>query len=249
MDRYEPSRYWGERLGKDFNLRGTGHLSYSEGYNRWLYRQKARALSEAHAAAGVARDAKCLDIGSGVGWVVAWLLERQRDVEGCDIVPEAVERLAAQFPDARFFEAEIGKTRIPREDDTYDLITVMDVLYHVPDDGLFAAALADITRVLRPSGKLIVTDGLGKQDLTPSEHVRFRSAETWKRASAAAGLEFEAVGPLYRWLSRDRGERVFDRLPGKVRGPIEYALEISGVGQAHMRYAVLTGSAQDDSAG
>ena len=33
---YDATAYWQQRLERDFDLRGTGHLGYSLAYNRWL---------------------------------------------------------------------------------------------------------------------------------------------------------------------------------------------------------------------
>ena len=46
-EQHRPEAYWSERLDGEFNLKGTGHIGYSRGYNRWLYRAKGRALRRA----------------------------------------------------------------------------------------------------------------------------------------------------------------------------------------------------------
>src|SRR4051794_17104292 len=147
-DPYEPERYWSERLGQEFTLRGTGHVSYSQSYNRWAYRVKKRALDGA--LAGVPSGSRVLALGSGVGWGVSRLLDRGYRVEGCDITTVAVERLSARFPQASFFTLAVGSDEIPRPAGTYDAATMLDVAYHITDDQLWRAALEDLARVLRP---------------------------------------------------------------------------------------------------
>jgi hypothetical protein len=60
---YQPAEYWSRRLQEHFDLRGTGYLSYSSRYNRWLYRRKRRVL---RAALHDVPDASlALDVGPG----------------------------------------------------------------------------------------------------------------------------------------------------------------------------------------
>jgi SAM-dependent methyltransferase len=235
--RYDAAAYWEERLERDFDLRGTGHHSYSLAYNRWLYRAKARALERA--LCGVPADARALDVGCGTGWVVGRLLERGHEVEGCDIAAVAVERLARMEPRARFFETALGAEPLPRPDGSFGLVTALDVLYHLPDDTEFEHAVRDLARVLEPAGTLVVTDGLGERDRDPAAHVRFRSRPRWEAAARAAGLRGVASGPLYRWLSRDPDGGLLARLPDGVRGAIEYALDLVAPRTSHMHWAVF----------
>lgn len=238
MDQYEPTEYWSDRLRGELGLRATGHWVYSEAYNRWLYRAKRRALTKA--LAGVGPGFAALDVGSGTGWVVAQLLERGATVDGSDIAEPAVAALQERYPRLTFFELTIGTDRVPGPDASYDVVTAMDVLYHVTDDANWLGAVRELTRVLRPGGRLVVTDGLDSTDRDPAPHVRFRSIGRWLQAANDAGLELDQSGPLFRWLSRSRHETPgFRRLPDSVRGPVEYALELSAPRRPHMRWAAF----------
>ncbi|MDX6583395.1 MAG: hypothetical protein QOI10_2579 [Solirubrobacterales bacterium] len=233
---YEPERYWSDRLGENCNLRGTGHLDYNERYNAWLYRAKRRALRQA--LTGVRTTGPVLDVGSGVGWVVGQLLDLGLNVEGCDISSGAIEGLRRNYPDVTFFQFALGSQAIERADGYYALATMFDVAYHITDDELWIAGLAELARVLRPGGALIVSDGFGRVDRVPAAHVRFRSERTWRQAERV-GLTLVDIRPYFRWLSRDHAARGFRHLPDGVRGGIEYALESVARRTPHMRYAVL----------
>ena len=236
-DPYRPADYWSKRLAADFSLRGTGHQCYSEGYNAWLYKAKGRALDRA--LEGLTPPVAALDIGSGVGWVVEQLLARRFEVDGCDIADVAVERLQDRFPAVPFFRAEVGADPLPRPDASFDLVTMLDVAYHVVDEDRFDAAIADLARVLRPGGRLVVTDGLGDVDVVPAAHVRFRCRDRWEEAAAASGLVVADVFACFRWISRDQDVPVFRRLPGRIRGAIEYALDRTVPRSPFLRCAVL----------
>jgi SAM-dependent methyltransferase len=241
MSEYRPAEYWSRRLEREFNLRGTGHLQYNEAYNAWLYRAKRRALNRAMRCAG--RPSSALDVGSGVGWVVAELLGRGLDVEGCDIAPVAVDGLRRRFPERSFFQLALGDEAVPRPEASYDLVTALDVSYHITDDARWRLAVAEIGRVLCPGGSLIVIDGLGEREISPAAHVRFRSLDAWTAAGREAGLEIHALLPCYRWISRERGTGALSRLPDGVRGATEYALEWLVPRRPHMRCGVLRRSA------
>ncbi len=234
---YCPGEYWTRRLESERSLRGTGHILYSEGYNRWLYRAKRRALRRALGDA--VAQTRALDAGCGSGWVVGQLTAMGASVDGFDIAAPAVERLRAQSEGGDFFQLALGEEPIPRPDASYDLVTALDVAYHVVDDQRWENAVAEMARVLRPGGRLMVTDSLGPVDRRASAHVRFRSAQRWRDAASDAGLRLESTGPLYRWLSRDPGRGGFSRLPGRVRGALEYGLETLAPRSPHMRWAIL----------
>jgi len=236
-DRYEPGQYWSDRLEAGFNLRATGHWRYSEAYNRWLYRRKGRALRRAVAGLGPPLDA--LDIGSGTGWVIEQLVALGATVDGSDIAEPAVRQLSARYPGVSFFEVAIGTDRVPRPDRAYDLITALDVLYHVTDDAGWHDGVSELARVLRPGGRLVVTDGFGAQDIQPAPHVRFRTMGRWLDTAAKTGLELHETGPLFRWLSRSPETPGFRRIPDGARGAIEYALDRTLPQPAHMSWATF----------
>jgi SAM-dependent methyltransferase len=232
---YRPAEYWSSRLGRDFSLRGVGHVGYSERYNEWMYRQKRYALRRIlPARTGAVR---ALDVGSGVGWVVNELVAAGYDVEGCDISPMAVERLEARFPGRSFFTHALGDGALPRDDASFDVVTILDVTYHIVDDSLWARGLGELARVLRTGGHLVVIDRFGDEDEDKAAHVRFRSRRLWESAGAEVGLRLEEVIPVYRWLSRDHDEGLLRRLPGVVRGAVELGLERTVPRTPHMRAA------------
>lgn len=49
------------------------------------------------------------------------------------------------------FQVAIGTDPLPREDDTFDRVTMMDVGYHITDHAIWSAAVRDIAWVLKPT--------------------------------------------------------------------------------------------------
>ena len=187
---YEPATYWDTRLRRHFTLRGVGHQQYAERYNAWVYRAKARALHKLLPKA--AHGAQALDVGSGVGWVVQQLLEAGYNVTGCDISPYAVEQLSASFPDQTFFRLRLGEEALPDQDTRYDVVTILDVTYHIVDDAIWARGVHDLAAAVRPGGRLVVIDAFGAETRDPASHVRFRSLDMWRNVASDAGLRLES---------------------------------------------------------
>ncbi|HEX6391741.1 MAG TPA: class I SAM-dependent methyltransferase, partial [Solirubrobacteraceae bacterium] len=155
---YRAEEYWTDRLGRDCSLRGVGHASYSERYNAWVYRTKGRVLDEL--LSGVP-FADALDIGSGTGWVTEQLARRGAAVTGVDVAAPAVEHLRRRFPELTFVRLTVGDEPLPFPDASFDVVTMMDVAYHITDDARWANALGEIARVVRPGGRVVATDAFG----------------------------------------------------------------------------------------
>ena len=238
---YEPRAYWSQRLTGRSTLRATGNWSYGEPYNVWLYRAKRRALR--WALSGVPRQGAILDVGVGTGWGLGELLQwraPEQALEGCDIADVAVDQLRAEFPDVELFRAGVGSDPVPRPDGYYSLVTLVEVAFHITDDGVWRRAVEEIGRVLTPRGHLIAFDSFGRDAIDAAEHVRFRSRGSWEEAAAAAGLRLVAARPCFRWLSRPPEDSRLRAVPQRLRGVIEYGLElVAPTHPPHMQVALF----------
>ena len=105
-----------------------------------------------------------LDLGCGFGRHAYEVLRRGARVVACDMaIPELREvrnTYAAMVADGEI-SPETGATasagdatKLPFPDNTFDRIIASEVLEHVPDDH---AAMAELTRVLKPGGVLAAT--------------------------------------------------------------------------------------------
>jgi hypothetical protein len=74
---YRPEEYWESRMGQGFDLRGVGYPELSLAFNECMFQAIAastdRGLRRLGVDAAWLRDARVLDVGSGVGfWVDYW---------------------------------------------------------------------------------------------------------------------------------------------------------------------------------
>ncbi|CAN7422732.1 class I SAM-dependent methyltransferase [Rhizobium leguminosarum] len=103
---------------------------------------------------------RVLDVGCGPAWfwaATAGPLPADLDLTLADVsqgmVDEAVARCSAlPFGSVRGCQADAAA--LPFEDDAFDAVIAMHMLYHLPDP---AAGIADMSRVLKPGGSLAVT--------------------------------------------------------------------------------------------
>ncbi len=198
--RYDPKEYWDARLAQHAGLRGTGHISFAEGYNRWLYRAKERALLRALGDRPL-RDRKVLDVGCGNGHFVRWYRDRGAQVTGADISATGIEQLKKTYP-GEYHVMDVSAAEA-KPIGSFDVVNVWDVMYHIVDDNAFERALRFIASNVGPSGLLLMTDRLeAPADARAAEHVRMRCLRTYQRLLTGSGLDLVGRQFLYRWLNR-----------------------------------------------
>jgi len=128
-------------------------------------RQDARAEALAatvHAFVLPHGDERALDVGTGAGALALALAPLVREVVGVDRVPELLERArvrAGGLDNVTFVEGDAAA--LPFEDFSFDLVGTIRTLHHVPRPEL---VLAEMTRVARPGGTLLVVDQIAPVD-------------------------------------------------------------------------------------
>ncbi len=94
-----------------------------------------------------------LDAACGTGRHTVTLARHGHDVIGVDQSPEMLELAAVKVPGAQFRVGDL--TELPVPDASVDLVLCALALSHLHD---LAPAVAEFRRVLRPQGRLLVTD-------------------------------------------------------------------------------------------
>jgi SAM-dependent methyltransferase len=190
---YRPDSYWGGLL-EDDDLSRTGYADMPLEFNRWLYRNGQRNLDAFMRTQGVRVPERVFDAGAGTGfWVDHWLARGAKRVDGCDLVPAAVMRLAArQVGDFAIADLADG----PPTRSSYPLVSAMNVLLHITSDDAFSRALDGLASMVEPGGHLLlaepaVHDARRATPFDPATHARVRHLDAYH----APGLELVAVAP------------------------------------------------------
>ena len=189
-------------------------------------------------------DERVLDAGTGTGAAALALAPLVREVVAVDAVPELLDegrRRAAEFPNVTFVEADV--TRLPSGLGSFDLSCSLRVFHHVARPELAAAELA---RVTRPGGSILVVDEVASVDpLAALELNRFERLRDPTHARTLADIDlrhlFEANGLVLRRSEVVREDRDLEPYldlagcEGEAReqaravapGPSSYAAEIA----------------------
>jgi len=132
--------------------------------------------------AGVKEGESVLDVGCGTGTLAIAASRRVGDkgsVCGVDAAPEMVER-ARKKGDGLNIEFHLAVAeRLPFPDGQFDVVLNSFVLHHLPMD-IQGTALAEMRRVLKPSGRMFAADFDLDTSLTLIKEAGFTVIESGK---------------------------------------------------------------------
>jgi ubiquinone/menaquinone biosynthesis C-methylase UbiE len=162
--------------------------------------QDARAAElEAKVVRFVAPDGeeRAIDSATGSGALAFALAPHVREVVGVDLVPELLEqarRRAENVPNVSFVEGDAIK--LPFGYASFDLACTLRSLHHIARPEL---AVAELARVTRPRGRVLVVDQIAPVDpLAAAELNRFERARDPSHTRALADIDlrhlFESNG-------------------------------------------------------
>jgi MPBQ/MSBQ methyltransferase len=158
--------------------------------------EAARRLVEMHLAADTREEAKgvsvVLDVGCGLGAGAAMMADHYANalVLGANLSPVQARWGARHWPRARF--AAMNAVRLAVAADRVDRIHSVEAAFHFDSRERF---LAEARRVLRPGGKVILTDVTYRHELAdfvPPANV-WAGEDEYRRRCEGAGLEVERL--------------------------------------------------------
>ena len=111
-----------------------------------------------------------LDAGCGRGMYTQHFLRHARKVTAFDYSLEHVRRVHRRWgADSTLRVLVASATDIPLPDDTFDLVTHIEVIEHIERDD---AAIKELYRVTRPNGRLLLSTPTPPAPFEDKEHVR-----------------------------------------------------------------------------
>jgi SAM-dependent methyltransferase len=197
------------RVGTDTTFDALVGTEYDleEGYRQWsaTYDRPLRLFPieepPMHALIDALPPGTALDAACGSGRYSAHLATRGHEVIGVDRSEAMLDLAREKVPDATFRSGDL--TALPVPDRTFETVVCALALVHLPQ---VAAAMDEFARVLRPGGRLIVSDvhpflvGLAWQAQFPAAgggrgfmrlHQHLHSE--YLAAATAAGLTFRSL--------------------------------------------------------
>lgn len=173
---------------------------------------------------------RALDSGSGAGALAFALAPHVREVVAVDLVPELLEqgrKRGESFPNVSFVEGDA--TELAFEQASFDLTGSLRTLHHISRP---ERAVAELARVTRPGGRVLVIDQIASVDpLAAAELNAFERARDPSHARALADIDlrhlFEAnelvlLKAEYELQARDLGPYLdLAGCEGEARGRAE----------------------------
>ncbi len=158
--------------------------------HHWWYRGRRRIIRAEIDRLPIPAAARVLDAGCGSGRTLEELVDYGQ-VSGIELSPAAVE--VARARDCG--EVQIGRLEeLPWESETFDLITCLDVLEHLPDDRV---ALRELLRVTKPGGWMVATvpayQSLWSYHDEANHHYRRYERSTFRAAAIDGGWQVERM--------------------------------------------------------
>lgn len=187
--------FWERRLDEDWTESGVGYRALGRPFNTWMYRVRQEVfLREAGRLNPGGRNV--LDVGSGTGFYVRqWDRLGAGEITGCDVTEAAVQRLRTRFPEHRFARQDAADLN-SMETGSFDLVSCMDVLFHITDDARYAEALGEFARILRPGGRLVISENCLRRPEQRGERQVNRTLEWIFGALDRAGFDVVRRVPM-----------------------------------------------------
>lgn len=105
---------------------------------------------------GVCPSGRGLDVGCGTGVLAGRLAAAGLDMTGCDPSQGMLNVMRTRVPAVAAVAA--SGTALPFDDRSFDLVYCVAVMHHVAEPDAVRATLAEMVRVCRPGGSVVVWD-------------------------------------------------------------------------------------------
>jgi 2-polyprenyl-3-methyl-5-hydroxy-6-metoxy-1,4-benzoquinol methylase len=203
---FDTRAYWENRLGQDWSLQGVGFSRLGRRFNDWAYRLRGERFAElVEHYLPEHKSARVLDIGSGTGFYIdAWQRLGVREIIGMDLTDAAVANLKGAFPNVTFLRNDITEGIGDLAPESFDIVSCMDVMFHVVDTAKFAAAMDNVSSALRPGGHFVWSDFFVHGKEVVKNHIAWRSLYRVESILDHAGFDIVARKPLFFMMNEPR---------------------------------------------
>jgi SAM-dependent methyltransferase len=211
----DATQYWEDRHAAEATLDTVGWTGLGRAFNGRMYAVRRHVFQRVVSArVPIAGDPRVLDIGSGTGFYLdLWRDLGVRRIEGSDLSERAVTRLRAAYPGVPIHHLDLGSDAALPSPGGYDLVSVMDVLFHIVDEAAYRRAVENLGRLVRPGGHVVLSENFLNDRVVSGPEQVSRSEPEILGLLRRAGLEPMARAPMFvllngpvdsqsRWLQR-----------------------------------------------
>ncbi len=201
MSTFDPASYWEQRLSNDIGLHRVGHLAYGKAFNRALYAIRRYVFGKVvkrHVHDIAHKD--ILDCGSGTGFYLnLWSRQSPHSISGLDFTEASVEFCARRFPSITMYHCDLTNAESMRviANESKDIISVFDVLFHITDDEKYHKALHELGRIIKHDGILFYSDNIPRSGTKRERHIVHRSKDEVLQTLDEAGFEVLEIVPMF----------------------------------------------------
>lgn len=194
MDASSTAAFWDQRHRALEPFRSGGHIARTERENVAFYDARLGMIHQllGEFGGGPGRNT-LLDAGCGKGWFSHALARSGFRVLGLDSSPRAIDEARTSDADERTVFAQGDLTDAPIFG-AFDVVIVVDVLFHVLDDSHWTRSVESLASACAPGGTLLVTDTFMDTTADLGGYIRLRPPAMYGTVLDAAG--FRRTGSL-----------------------------------------------------
>jgi ubiquinone/menaquinone biosynthesis C-methylase UbiE len=196
-------------------------------------------------AAGAVPADEVLDVACGPGLVVCAFAQVVRHATGIDLTPAMIARaqdLQAEknLTNVRWDTGDVAQ--LPYPDESFSIVTSRYAFHHLLDP---LRVLAEMKRVCKASGKLLLIDVMASPD--PKQAEVFNRMERLRDPSHVRAMTLEEMRELFKQLGLGIPQETFYR----VEAELERALQISFPNEGDLEKVreIIIGSLEDNAMG
>lgn len=199
----EAERYWDRQHARGESLDTVGWTGLGVAFNGWMYAVRRRVFRRiVPQVVPINGDTRILDIGSGTGFYIRlWRELGAREIEGSDLSERAVAALRVSQPGVRIHILDVGAEQLPLPSGSYDVVSAMDMLFHVVDEDAYRRAIANLAALVRPGGHVVLSENLLDGRVAEGPAQKSRSEAQILGLLGSAGLQPVVLAPTFVLLN------------------------------------------------
>jgi hypothetical protein len=119
-------------------------------------------------------------------------------LSGIDISENATQALKQRFPEYSFAKRDLAEPGLVQATGAgFELVTAVDMLYHIVNDTHFRAALGNLAAACRPGGFLAIHDFFMHHREMDFGYIKLRTLKDYRAALDKAGFEIVSRTPTF----------------------------------------------------